>query len=222
MNRELKKSKQSDRPTILVAIAEANPMRLIGFRSLLEDEQDLSVTSFELDRAAEHQDVDVVIMRDTASCSLVDRIENLKATLPSARVLVTGSSCDDKDVVRVITSGAKGYINEGASCVEFASAIRIVNQGLVWGPRRAIATIIDEALGQLGRKGLAQQKALTAREKEILRMLVAGRSNKEIAAPLGIVERTVKAHVAHLMRKMGVKNRIALSVHAVTRAIVPA
>ena len=51
-------------------------------------------------------------------------------------------------------------------------------------------------------------------------MLVAGCSNKEIAAPLGIEERTVKAHVAKLMRKVGVSNRVMLSVHAITQSLV--
>ena len=60
------------------------------------------------------------------------------------------------------------------------------------------------------------------REKEVLEMLVAGRSNKEIGAALGIEERTVKAHVAKLMRKVGVQNRIALSVHAITHSLVSA
>jgi len=60
----------------------------------------------------------------------------------------------------------------------------------------------------------------TDREKEVLEMLVAGQSNKEIGAPLGIRERTVKAHVAKLMRKVGVHNRIALSVHAITHSLV--
>jgi DNA-binding NarL/FixJ family response regulator len=61
---------------------------------------------------------------------------------------------------------------------------------------------------------------LTDREKEVLKMLVKGLSNKEIGAPLGIVERTVKAHIATMMRKTGVQNRIALSVHAVTHSLV--
>ena len=60
------------------------------------------------------------------------------------------------------------------------------------------------------------------REKEVLEMLVAGRSNKEIGSALGIEERTVKAHVAKLMRKVGVQNRIALSVHAITHSLVTA
>jgi DNA-binding NarL/FixJ family response regulator len=66
----------------------------------------------------------------------------------------------------------------------------------------------------------AGRVTLTHREKEVLEMLVAGRSNKEIGSPLGIGERTVKAHVAKLLRKVGVQNRIALSVHALTHFLV--
>jgi len=61
---------------------------------------------------------------------------------------------------------------------------------------------------------------VTEREKQVLKMLVAGLSNKEIGRPLGIVERTVKAHIAKMMRKVGVHNRIELSVHAVTHSLV--
>ncbi len=64
--------------------------------------------------------------------------------------------------------------------------------------------------------------AFTDRESEVLNMLVAGCSNKEIGAELGIEERTVKAHVAKLMRKVGVENRVALSVHAIRQGLVSA
>jgi DNA-binding NarL/FixJ family response regulator len=60
----------------------------------------------------------------------------------------------------------------------------------------------------------------TIRETEVLKLLVAARSNREIARTMGIEERTVKAHVAKLMRKVGVENRIALSIYAVTNSIV--
>jgi DNA-binding NarL/FixJ family response regulator len=61
---------------------------------------------------------------------------------------------------------------------------------------------------------------ISEREREVLRLLVAGCSNREIASELGIIERTVKAHVAQLLRKVGVTNRIALSVHAVTHSLL--
>jgi len=63
--------------------------------------------------------------------------------------------------------------------------------------------------------------AFTDRETQVLKMLVEGRSNKEIGVPLGITNRTVKAHVAKLMRKVGVENRVALTVHAITHSLVP-
>jgi DNA-binding NarL/FixJ family response regulator len=60
----------------------------------------------------------------------------------------------------------------------------------------------------------------TDREKEVLELLVAGHANKEIGAALGIEERTVKAHIAKLLRKVGVDNRVTLSVHAITHSLV--
>jgi DNA-binding NarL/FixJ family response regulator len=62
--------------------------------------------------------------------------------------------------------------------------------------------------------------AFTPREQEVLELLVDGRSNKEIGAPLGIEVRTVKAHVSKLMRKVGVRSRIALSTYALSHSLV--
>jgi len=73
-----------------------------------------------------------------------------------------------------------------------------------------------------GRVFPASPVTFTDREKEVLELLVAGRSNKEIGSALGIEERTVKAHVAKLLRKNGVQNRVALSIHAITHSLVAA
>ena len=82
-------------------------------------------------------------------------------------------------------------------------------------------TLLEDYMRQMQSEGLEDSyDLLTDREKEVLEMLVAGRSNKEIGGQLGIEERTVKAHVAKLMRKVGVQNRIALSVHAITHSLV--
>jgi DNA-binding NarL/FixJ family response regulator len=67
---------------------------------------------------------------------------------------------------------------------------------------------------------LGGRPAFTLREKEVLEMLVDGRSNKQIGVPLGIEVRTVKAHVAKLMRKVGVRSRIALATYAMSHSLV--
>jgi DNA-binding NarL/FixJ family response regulator len=145
---------------------------------------------------------------------------SLKATRPDLRIIVTGSGIDEETILKAIASGANGYVDEAASPAEFAQAIRIVNQGSVWAPRRVLSMFIERVSSTPGRIFPAGRVTFTDREKEVLEMLVAGRSNKEIGAQLGIEERTVKAHVAKLMRKVGVQNRIALSVHAITHSLV--
>ena len=98
-------------------------------------------------------------------------------------------------------------------------AIRIVQQGSVWAPRRVLSMFIERVTSSPGRIFPAGRVTFTDREKQVLELLVAGRSNKEIGSALGIEERTVKAHVAKLMRKVGVQNRIALSIHAASRVL---
>ena len=83
-----------------------------------------------------------------------------------------------------------------------------------------LSTFIERVSSSTGRIVPAGRVTFTDREQEVLELLVGGRSNKEIGAPLGIGERTVKAHVAKLLRKIGVQNRIALSVHAIAHSLV--
>ena len=80
--------------------------------------------------------------------------------------------------------------------------------------------LVERAYISSGRGRPIRQRPFTSREMEVLAMLVEGCSNKEIAAPLGIEERTVKAHVAKLMRKVGVLNRVMLCVYVITHSLV--
>jgi len=147
---------------------------------------------------------------------------SLKASRPDLKIIVTGAGMDEETILKAIAAGAKGYVDEAGSPTEFAQAIRIVHQGSVWAPRRVLSLFIERVSSSPGRIFPAGRVTFTDREKEVLEMLVAGRSNKEIGSALGIEERTVKAHVAKLMRKVGVQNRIALSVHAITHSLVTA
>ena len=133
---------------------------------------------------------------------------------------MTGYNLDDAAILRAVSAGAKGYVEESASSGELVRAIRIVLAGSVWAPRRVLAMFVEQAYRSSEHGVSGSQRPFTSREKEVLGMLVAGCSNKEIAAPLGIEERTVKAHVAKLMRKVGVSNRVMLSVHAITQSLV--
>jgi DNA-binding NarL/FixJ family response regulator len=145
---------------------------------------------------------------------------SLKASRPDLRIIVTGSGADDETILKALAAGAKGYLDEAATPAEFSQALHIVHTGSVWAPRRILSMFIERVTTSPGRIFPAGRVTFTDREKEVLELLVAGRSNKEIGSALGIEERTVKAHVAKLMRKVGVQNRIALSVHAITHSLV--
>ena len=88
----------------------------------------------------------------------------------------------------------------------------------MWAPRKVMARLLESAASE-NRNNVADPK-FTEREGQVLRLLVAGRANKEIADVLGIDVNTVKAYVGRLMRKMGVENRIALTVLAVNRKLL--
>lgn len=212
------KLKPKNRPIIRVAVAGDDPLRLIGFRAFLDSERDPELIAIGLSEIEQNHGVDVVLLKDSSDFG--NQIEQLRAHNPEVRVIVTGPNPDEDSILKSITLGAKGYSGETASSAEFANAIRTVHQGLIWAPRRVFAMLIDRAMGTECGLGASGRAHITCREAEVLKMLAAGKSNKEIAAPLGIEERTVKAHVAHLMRKMGVQNRIALAIHAITHSMV--
>lgn len=214
------KAAAAKKPKIRVAVIEPDPLRLIGFRALFESEPEFEIVSVPLEKVATEPDLDMVMLGSHGSQNLFDLMAGLKASRPDLRLLVCGSGADNETILKAVAAGAKGYVDEAATPEEFAMAIRIVHQGSVWAPRKVLSIFIERVTSSPGRIFPAGRVTFTDREKEVLEMLVAGRANKEIGAALGIEERTVKAHVAKLMRKVGVQNRIALSVHAITHSLV--
>src|SRR5437588_11613329 len=205
---------------IRIAVVESNPLRFVGFRALFDSQPDFELISASLPEIGQLQNIELVLLGNRSGQNLFDAMASLKATRPDLRIIVTGSGMDEETILKAIASGAKGYVDEAASPAEFVQAIRIVNQGSVWAPRKVLSMFIERVSSSPGRIFPAGRVTFTDREKEVLEMLVVGRSKKEIGDALGIEERTVKAHVAKLMRKVGVQNRIAVSVQEITHSLV--
>ncbi|HKR30133.1 MAG TPA: response regulator transcription factor [Terriglobales bacterium] len=218
------KAAPARKPVIHIAVVDSDPLRFIGLRSLFDEEPDLDLIAATLEELPKLENVDLILLgnRGSGTASVFDVMASLKAARPDLRIIVTGTGADDESILKALAAGAKGYVDEGASPSEFVQAIRIVNQGSVWAPRRVMSIFIDRVTSSPGKIFPAGRVEFTEREKEVLALLVAGRSNREIGQALQIEERTVKAHVAKLMRKVGVQNRIALSVHAITHSLVGA
>lgn len=206
---------------VRIGVVGSDPLQFVGLRAVVDSERDLELTSSSLSDVGTQQGIDLVLLRDRSGQNLFDAMASLKATGPHLRIIVIGSGLDDETILKAITFGAKGYVNAAASPADFVQAIRIVSRGSVWAPRRVLSVFIERVSRSPGRILPAGRATFTDREREVLELLVGGRSNKEIGATLGIEERTVKAHVAKLLRKNGVQNRVALSIHAVTHSLVP-
>jgi DNA-binding NarL/FixJ family response regulator len=214
------KAALAKKPLIRIAVVGSDPLQLVGFRAVFDSERDFELISSSLPDVGTQQNIDLVLLADRSSQNLFDVMASLKATHRHLRIIVIGAGMDDEAILKAIAFGAKGYVDASASPADFVHATRIVSQGSVWAPRRVLSVFIERVSRSPGRVFPSGHDTFTDREKDVLEMLVAGRSNKEIGAALGIEERTVKAHVAKLMRKVGVQNRVALSVHAVTHSLV--
>lgn len=207
------------KPLIRIAVVESDPLRFVGFHALFDSESGFELVSASLADIGGLQNIHLVLLSNCSVQTLFDLMASLKAARPDLRIIVTGSG-DEETILKSIIAGAKGYVDEAASPAEFVQAVRVVSQGSVWAPRHVFSMFIERVSSAPARIFPAGRATFTDREKEVLELLVAGRSNKEIGAPLGIGERTVKAHIAKLLRKIGVQNRIALSVHAVAHSLV--
>jgi DNA-binding NarL/FixJ family response regulator len=205
---------------IRVAVVESDPLRFVGLRAICETEPEFELLSTSLADFGQLQHLNLVLLEDRSGQNLYDVVASMKAMRPTLRIIVTGLGMSDESVLKAIAAGAKGYVDEAGSPNEFIEALRIVNEGSVWASRRVLSTFIERVSASPARISSAGRSTFTQREKEVLAMLVAGRSNKEIGVALSIEERTVKAHVGKLLRKVGVPNRIALSVYAVTHSLV--
>lgn len=202
---------------IRVAIVESDPLRAVGLRTVLENEKGLELTSISQSEIRSITHCDIVLLGNHSGQNALNILSAIKPENPSCRIIITGVGVDPEYIISVLAAGASGYVDE-CNPVELARAVKAVHEGSIWAPRRVLSAFIERASAA----SLPPNRSdLTDREKQVLGMLVTGMSNKEIASPLGIEERTVKAHVGKLMRKMGVQNRIELSVHAITHALIP-
>jgi len=149
---------------------------------------------------------DVVIMDlQLGAGSGLDATASLCKAQPGARVLIFSSFARDEDVYRAIRAGALGYVPKAAPREDLLLAVRAVAQGKRFLP----PDVAQRLVARLDRP------EPSVRELEVLALIAKGRSNKEIAATLGVSDETVKTHVSKVMQKLSAQDR----AHAVTEAI---
>jgi two-component system, NarL family, response regulator LiaR len=158
---------------------------------------------------------DVVLM--DLLMPVMDGIEatgEIKARTPEVEVVALTSVLDDGAVTGAVRAGAMGYLLKNTKPRDLCRAIKGAAAGQV--------QLVPEAAAKLMREMRAPERpvALTGRETEVLKLLARGRANKQIARELFVEEKTVKAHVSGILRKLGVSSRTQAALYAVRAGLV--
>jgi len=199
-----------------VLVADPHPVVRFGLGSLFQSVGDICLVAetgngLGVLPLVEETKPDVLILEmELPGLSGVTIAQQLRAIKAPVRLLGFSIYDDARYIYPLLRSNAAGYLTKDEAPEVIVAAVRgIASGGSGWFSRRAAARLKDD----LTRQGALRQ--LTHRQQQILRLLAAGQTNREIGAQLGISAKTVEKHYSGLMEKLGVASRVELAVHAV-------
>ncbi|MFZ3090038.1 MAG: response regulator transcription factor [Nitrospirota bacterium] len=208
--------------SIKILIADDQRLFRQGLRSLLEQEEDLVVVG----EAADGQDAFTLAQKTNPDIILMDvempKLDGINATEmilernPDVRILMLSVHNEDERVVAALRAGASGYILKDADHMEFIRIIRSTHAGeKITSPFLANlmppVPPLSQGVPQNDEdmeKEMDEKFSLTEREKEMLRLLLQGKSNKEISALTYVSTETVKSHLQNIYKKLDVRSRL--------------
>ncbi|MCL4409636.1 MAG: two-component system response regulator NarL [Gammaproteobacteria bacterium] len=205
-----------------VMLVDDHPLLLKGLKQLLEFESDIEVVAEanngpDAIKLAEELDPDLIVL--DLNMHGMDGLETLKGmrkVISACRCSLLTVSDADEDVVEAISSGADGYLLKDMDPEKLLEQLRRALDG-----KMVLSEAVTEILATAIRKPAPRQQAdlnnLTNREYEILSLIAKGMSNKVIARELDISDGTVKVHVKHLLKKLGLRSRVEAAVWMVNQ-----
>jgi len=211
-----KKTRAGNTKQIRVIVADDHPVVREGLAALIRSQPDMKLAcEVEDGRAAVRQYLkqrpDVILL--DLRMPEMDGITATKAILeedPKAKVIVLSTYRGGEDVYQALKAGAKSYLLKDSRREELVNAIRTVNEGQVKMSPLVAAHLMNGV----------QSERLTKREAQIMKLVVAGKSNKEIGVALGVTEGTIKVHAGHVFKKLGASGRTEAIRMALERGVV--
>ncbi|MGO9261445.1 MAG: response regulator [Bryobacteraceae bacterium] len=201
---------------IRILVAEDHLVARVGVSTIVNMQPDMTVVA---EASNGHQAVELfrqhrpdVTLLDMRMPGMggVEAATAIRAEFPTARMIALTTYSGDEDIRRALTAGVLAYLTKDVLHDELLKAIRAVNEGHTYLPAAVAASLA----AQLPRPDLS------AREVQVLELIVRGLANKQIAYKLNIAEHTVKNHVKNILSKLGVQDRTQAATAAIQRGII--
>jgi DNA-binding NarL/FixJ family response regulator len=210
---------------IRVLLADDHALVRAGIRSLLGAMAEVQVVG----EASSGEDAIEVACREQPDVVLMDIAMKgmtglaaagvMRERCPSVRVLILSMHSGEEYVLRALRAGAAGYLLKDAATGELELALRSVMRGESWLSPAVSRQVVEGYVQRTG--GDAAPEVLTARQREVLRLVAGGKSTKEIAFLLNLSVKTVETHRAQIMERLGIRDVAGLVRYAIRTGLVP-
>jgi DNA-binding NarL/FixJ family response regulator len=207
---------------IRILVADDHPIVRDGLVAILGTQPDFEVVGeasngLDVIRQMNRLSPDVLLLDlEMPEMDGVEALRRLRETHPGARTIVFTAFDTDERILGAVQAGAQGYLLKGAPREQLFEAVRVVNAG----GSLLQPVVASKLLRRISEGPASSPDALTPRELEVLRLMVRGQQNKEIASELVISERTVKFHVSSILHKLGAGNRTEAVTMAIQQGLV--
>ena len=219
-------------PPIKILLVEDHKLMRVGLKSLFEELSELEVTS-EAQSGKEaiekfkitHPDI-VLMDIGLPDISGIEATKKILEINNNAKVIILTSHISEDEVIAALEAGACAYVLKDINIEVLKMIIKTVKEGAMWLDPQVVPILREKNCGvipprQMSRAMFKEQNAnLTQREYEVLKLIVDGKSNNEIAQELTISEHTAKAHVCNIIQKLVVDDRTQAAVKALKEGLV--
>ncbi|MDQ2773045.1 MAG: response regulator transcription factor [Bacteroidota bacterium] len=212
---------------INLLLVDDHPLVIEGIKTLLRTDAGVRVVAQAnsgpeaLQKLAQHPEVDVALLDlHMPGMGGVELTQRIRAEFPTVRVLALSMFHDHASVTEVLAAGGLGYLLKNTSKAELSTAIADVAAGRTHFSREVGQTLLQHLGGAASRPAEDAEISLTTREREILRLVAAEKSNQDIAAALFISERTVETHRKNILTKTNCKSVVGLIQYAIRHKLL--
>jgi DNA-binding NarL/FixJ family response regulator len=205
-------------------IADDHALLREGLAMLLAQEHDIEVIGEAADGLqaigmAEALQPDILLLDgQMPGLGGLEALPQIRKKSPLTHVLILFGSCEDEFMSNALRLGARGLLSKSLGHKDIIRAIRATHAGEMWAERKLLAEVLEslrQKVQEVDPPLSEMQASLTDREQEIVKWVIHGMTNKEIAARLGISDKTVKAHLNRIFSKLKISRRLQLTLHQI-------